>query len=99
MNIIWDINDNDTSRVNDFVTQYQNAFVIYRISKNINRHNIRVDKNSILKSLIMCLLTSQQRSGPNSSIGIFLRQEPFSLTDEIISAERNVENFLRTTLK
>jgi len=99
MNIIWDINDNDINRVNDFVAQHNNAFVAYRISKNINRHNIRIDKNRILKSLIMCLLTSQQRSGPNSPIGVFLRQHPFPLTEEIISVESNLENFLQATLK
>ena len=99
MDIIWDINDNDISRVNDFVARHQNAFVAYRISKNINRQTIRVDKNSILKSLIMCLLTSQQRSGPNSPIGIFLRQQPFPLTEEVISTESNIENFIQTTLK
>lgn len=99
MNIIWNINDNDISAVNDFVAQHQNAFVEYRISKNINRHNIRIDNNSILKSLIMCLLTSQQRSGPNSPIGIFLRQQPFPLTEEVISAQSNIENFIKTTLK
>lgn len=99
MNITWDINDSDISRVSGFIAQHQNIFVTYRISKNINRDNIQIDRNSILKSLIMCLLTSRQRSGPNSPIGIFLRQQPFPLTEEAISTENNIENFVRITLQ
>lgn len=99
MKIIWDITSNDIRRISDFVAKHQNAFVAYRTNKNINRQNIRIDKDSILKSLIMCLLTSQQRSGPNSPIGVFLRQQPFPLIEETISIERNLETFLQKTLK
>jgi hypothetical protein len=99
MNLTWKITDKDIKRVNDFVSQNKNSFVTYRISKNVNRQNIKVDRNSILKNVIMCLLTSQQRSGPNSPIGMFLRKKPFPLTEEIISQQNDIEDFIRITLQ
>lgn len=98
MDITWEINNNDINRLRDFVAQHQNPFVAYRIEKNINRTNFKVDKDLMLKSLIMCLLTSQQRSSPNSLIGIFLRQKPFPITEENILAQNDIQNFVRTTL-
>ena len=47
----------------------------------------------------MCLLTSQQRSGPNSTITIFSLQVPFPLTKQNIEKSDNIENFVRTTLQ
>lgn len=99
MKIIWDITDEDINKIKEFVDQGKNAFVEYRISKNIHRDNILIDKNSILKCLIMCLLTSQQRSGPNSIIATFLRQYPFPLIEEVISKESDIKNFLQTILR
>ncbi len=99
MKIIWDITVEDINKIKKVVDQGKNAFVEYRISKNIHQDSILIDKNSTLKCLIMCLLTSQQRSGPNSVVATFLRQHPFPLSDEIISAESDVESFLQTTLR
>ncbi len=99
MNIIWEIDDNDVNSVRDFVTRNQNAFVVKRISRNINRQNIQVDKDSVLKNIIMCLLTSQQRSGPNTPVSVFLRQNPFPLTEQNMSQHINPETFIRETLQ
>ena len=99
MNINWDINEDDIFKVEELVSAPQNAFVSGRIEKNIHRQNFEIDKNLILKRLIMCLLTSQQRSGPNSLIAVFLRRVPFPLTIEIISTESNIEEFIKATLQ
>jgi hypothetical protein len=99
MNINWDIEDNDINRLREFIQEHDNAFVARRISRNVNRQNLQLNKNSILKNLIMCLLTSQQLAGPNSPIAIFLRQVPFPLTTQNIEKNVNIENFVRTTLQ
>jgi thermostable 8-oxoguanine DNA glycosylase len=44
--------------------------------------------------MIMCLLTSQQRSGPNSSVGKFLRLDPFPITIDKLTLNSNVEKTL-----
>lgn len=99
MNITWDINEDDIIKVKEIVTAPQNTFVSGRIAKNVKRNNIEIDKNLILKRLIMCLLTSQQRSGPNSPIAVFLRRVPFPVTIEIISTESNIEEYIKATLQ
>lgn len=99
MEFQWDITNNDISRLRDFVAQHQNPFVTRRISRNIDRQNVRVDKDAVLKNIIMCLLTTQQRSGPNTPIGKFLRQNPFPLTDKSISRQPDTNKFVRQTLQ
>jgi thermostable 8-oxoguanine DNA glycosylase len=99
MTITWIIQDNDVSRLRDFISQHNNPFVAYRISRNVNRVNLQLNRNAILKALIMCLLTTQQRSGPNSAIGNFLRQDPFPLTIESIESTDDIEAFTRNILQ
>lgn len=99
MNIHWEINDNDVRKVQDFVALHKNPLVASRISRNINHQNIQIDKNSVLKCMIMCLLTSQQRSGPKSPIELFLNKKPFPLTEESISIQVAPETFVRETLQ
>ena len=99
MNIIWEVTDNDVKKVKDFLAKHQNPLVASRFSRNINHQNIQIDKNSVLKCMIMCLLTSQQRSGPNSPIEYFLNKKPFPLTEESISTQEDPETFVRETLQ
>jgi len=99
MNIIWEINDYDIRMVKDFISKHQNPLVASRISRNINHRSIKIDKNSVLKCMIMCLLTSQQRSGPKSPIKLFLNKKPFPLTDESISTQDDAETFVRDILQ
>ncbi len=99
MKIEWNIEEKDITNVINFMKLHENAFVQRRISKNVNKKNIIIDQDSMLKSMIMCLLTSQQRSGPNSSVNIFLCQKPFPLTIENIKANNNPENFVKQVLK
>jgi len=47
----------------------------------------------------MCLLTSQQRSGPNSTVGQFLRLNPFPITIEKLTTTNNVQEFIKNTLQ
>jgi len=98
MNIIWGINEIDIRKIKEFVSRFDNPFVQNRISKNVQRQNIVIDKDSVIKNLFMCLLTTQQRSGPNSKVGTFLRQSPFPLTNENISNHHDIEIFVRETL-
>ena len=99
MKIKWSIGKNDIKRVHSFVNQHQNAFVNYRDSRTVKRQGIKVDKNTILKTIAMCLLTSQQRSGPKSAIGLFLQQKSFPLTALNLSKQKNVTKYVTLKLK
>ena len=49
--------------------------------------------------MIVCLLTSQQRSGPNSVVGQFLRKDPSPIMFNNISKTDNIGNFVKQILK
>ena len=98
MKIHWDISEYDIQRVTDFINENQNPFVKNRIDRNINRQSILINNNAILKTIAMCLLTSQQRSGPNTPVAAFLRQNPFPLTEENLAENNNIEQHIREVL-
>jgi hypothetical protein len=95
MKIKWQIDKNDIKRIKIFVAKHQNPFVKSVIERNVIRKDIVVDRNSILKYIMMCLITSQQQSGPTSKVGIFLQLNPFPLTYETVSKSKNVENYIK----
>lgn len=98
MNINWNISQADIKKVKKVIADNENAFLLSRQLRNVEKQNIVIDKDTILKTMIMCLLTSQQRSGPNSTVGLFRKLDPFPVTIEILAAVNNVEKFIKNTL-
>jgi thermostable 8-oxoguanine DNA glycosylase len=82
--LIWDISNDDIESVKQFIQQHDNAFVKRRIDRNVNKQNLHLNKDNVLKAMVMCLLTSRQASGPNSPVGNFLRLKPFPITFEAV---------------
>lgn len=80
MDISWDITELDILKVKNFLAKNENPFVQERRRRNIEKQNIVIDNDQIIKTMMMCLLTSQQRSGPNSIVGQFLQKKPFPIT-------------------
>lgn len=99
MNINWKITQTDIDKVKKVVTDNENAFLKMRQLRNVEKKNIVIDKDKIIKTMIMCLLTSQQRSGPNSKVGKFLRLDPFPITNDVLTEDNNLEQFIKTTLQ
>lgn len=98
MNIIWNISQYDIENAKKVITDNENAFLHARVRKNIEKENIVINQDEIIKTIIMCLLTSQQRSGPNSTVGLFLRTTPFPFTVKTLTKSENVEEFIKATL-
>ncbi len=94
MTIKWGIEEKDIRLVSEFVANNGGAFVESRIERNIDRKNILVDEDSIIKCMLMCLLTSQQRSDPNHLISKFLMLEPFPVAYSVISKCEDVEDYM-----
>lgn len=99
MKISWDISDNDVYKLNKFLKNSENPFLERRKEKNVNRQNVEINENVIIKTMLACLLTSQQRSGPNSNVGKFLQKNPFPLLIQIIEQTNNVENLVKRILE
>ena len=99
MKINWEISESDIKKVVKFVDEHRNPNVDSRIIRNIERKDIRIDKDTIIKTMLMCLMTSPQGSDPESSIGQFFRKKPFLLTYKFLYAATNIEYAIREVLK
>lgn len=99
MNISWNITEKDIQKVKDVMTTNENEFVKKRRERNVEKQNIVIEKDSIIKTMMMCLLTSQQRAGPNSKVGKFLLLEPFPITLQSLENVVEIENCVWEILK
>lgn len=90
MNFNWEITENDIMRVKNFISRNKNNFVHRRREKNIEKKFIDLDNNSIIKTMLMCLLTIQQRSGPHSKVSKFLNTSEFPATTVKLSRVDNI---------
>jgi hypothetical protein len=57
-----------------------------------------VDRDVFWRQVVACLLTTVQRSGPNSFVARFLRTEPFPLTYQICIGQTDAENYTKDVL-
>jgi thermostable 8-oxoguanine DNA glycosylase len=99
MKISWEISESDIKKLVKFVDEHRNPNVASRISRNIERKDIQIDKDTIIKTMLMCLMTSPQGSDPESSIGQFFRKKPFLLTYKFLYVATNIEYAMREVLK
>ncbi len=67
-------------------------FVQHRLQHNVTGSVPEVNDETLWKAHIMCLLTTQQRSGPDSPGSIFLAQQPFPLSLESCRSYADLEN-------
>ena len=80
MKLLWQVEDSDIKKAKSFYeSQKNNAFVLSRIDRNINKVIPQYSKDLFWKTMISCLITTQQRSGPNSPVKRFICANPFPL--------------------
>lgn len=80
MNIIFQVDESDIHRVESFYEiQKGSAFVRNRIKRNIMGEIAPYTKELFWQAMICCLITTQQRSGPNSAVTKFICTDPFPL--------------------
>jgi hypothetical protein len=99
MKITWQIDPEDISKVKKFFDRHKdNAFVKFRIAANLNEDKQPVTKVLFWKTMISCLLTTQQRSGPGTSIARFMSAKPFPLQHELCLAQADLATFVTKVL-
>ncbi len=80
MKLIWQIEDSDIAKVKSFFeASKNNSFVLNRIERNVKKNIHEFSNDVFWKAMVACLLTTQQRSGPNSAITKFTCIQPFPL--------------------
>lgn len=67
-----------------------------RLQRNVNGIVPDIDEERLWRVHMMCLLTTQQRSGPDSAINKFLEREPFPLS---LQACREFDSVQETALR
>ena len=73
MKLLWHIEDADIQKVKLFYeAQKNNAFVLNRIERNVKKVIPRFTNELFWEAMISCMITTQQRSGPNSSVTEFI---------------------------
>lgn len=94
MKLLWQIEDSDIQKVKLFCEAHKtNAFVLNRIERNVKKALPQFSNELFWEAMISCLITTQQRSGPNSSVTKFICTKPFPLNYSKCKASNNL-NFL-----
>jgi hypothetical protein len=81
MKLEWIIEEQDVQKAKRFFeTRKESPFVLQRIKRNVKKDLPVFSKDLFWKAMVSCLITTQQRSGPNSSVTKFLCTVPFPLS-------------------
>jgi len=100
LNLIWEIVDSDIQKIKTFYTNQKNkSFVKNRIERNIGGNRPAFTESIFWKSMISCLLTTQQRSGPDSAVTKFISTSPFPLTLSACKKTKNVSELVKSTIQ
>ena len=95
MKIIWQIDPEDITKVMEFFNRHKdNSFVNDRIERNLKGDKLPVTKEAFWTEMISCLLTTQQRSGPDTPVSRFNKTKPFPLRHELCREHADLDSFV-----
>jgi len=94
MKYIWQIEPQDINKVQTFLNLHRNnPFVQKRIERNLRETKPRVTKPEFWQAMVSCLLTTQQRSGPDSTVTQFINSKPFPLNYQSCISQNDLLSF------
>jgi hypothetical protein len=97
--IIWKVDPGDIAQVKAFFNEHKdNHFVKSRIATNLADDKPAVALEFFWDRMVGCLLTTQQRAGPESPVAKFLRTRPFPLKYGLIKEHDDAAPFARKVL-
>jgi thermostable 8-oxoguanine DNA glycosylase len=99
MKLVWQIEDSDIQKVKSFYeSQKNNAFVLNRIARNVKKVLPHFSNELFWEAMISCLITTQQRSGPNSAVTKFICTKPFTLNYSKCKTSNDLQNTVEETI-
>jgi hypothetical protein len=99
MKLIWQVEADDITRVKEFFDLHRdNAFVKMRVATNLSDDKPPVTKALFWEVMIACLLTTQQRSGPDTPVTRFISTSPFPLRHELCVGKTDLDVFVTKVL-
>ena len=94
-----EIKSADILAVQNLVEQQgEHPFVTDRYERNVHQPPPSITKENTWLTVVMCLITTQNRSGSGSAVDTFLRQKPFPLSLEKLGSISDIENYTSQTL-
>lgn len=95
----WKITSDDIDKTLDFVKKMESRnYVKKRIQCNISSPSPVITHDLIWEGMFDCLLSTRQKSGPDSPIAKYLTQVPFPLSYELCIKQKNPERFISEQL-
>lgn len=99
MRLDWVIDATDVAKVKAFVASRKaDPFVRNRRTRNLGPRRPHITRRKAWMTMIGCLLTTQQRSGPGQPVKRFLDSSPFPLPYERCRGPLKGETFILKTL-
>jgi hypothetical protein len=100
MKINWQVDREDVRKADAFFDLYRNhPFVTDRKKSNVDDEKPSVTRGYFWQVMVSCLLTTQQRSGPESAVARFVYSDPFPLSYKGCIAEKNVAQYCLKVLR
>jgi len=100
MDLIWNFTTEDIAAINEVVNHHrEHPIVRDRHARNLAVNKQPVDINRFWKELAMAMLTSKQRTGPNSAVTQFLDLNPFPLDYQNCTNKADVRGFVTHELR
>ena len=100
MDVQWNFTEHDIHVVKDLIRKHRkDVFVVRRINRNLQGERPPLTPTNCWHTLMLCLMTTQQRSGPDSPVKRFLSSRPFELKLSSVKKNRNTSKFVTKTLQ
>jgi thermostable 8-oxoguanine DNA glycosylase len=99
MKLIWEIEERDVAKIREFYQIHENnSFVARRRKRNVNKELPQFTNEIFWEAMVSCLLTTQQRSGPESAVTRFISSKPFPLSYEVCNREEDLRSLAEITI-
>lgn len=99
MKVLWKVSKRDIHKAKAFYNAHKHDLaVLDRIERNIKKVHPDFSKVIFWKSMVSCLLTTQQKSGPDSSVSKFRNTRSFPLNYSKCKRSTNLKNLVEKTI-
>lgn len=99
MQLQWVVSDTDAAVVRDFVRHHEtNQLVQFRKKFNLAEQKKTASRNAFWRALVGSLLTTQQRSGPDSAVSRFINTRPHPIDYAVAQQQPKLPAFIQKTL-
>lgn len=99
MQVKYVVSRRDIERAATFYGEWSgSAFVVRRRQRNVEGKRERLSRGQLWEAIITALLTSQQRSGPDSPVNSFICAKPFPLRLQRCEAARDISVLARKAI-